>query len=76
MLERHLIIENFLCLLGVAKEKILEETEKIEYTLHPKTVKRLENLVRFLEAHPEIQQDFQFFRQGPAEKDSENQSKG
>jgi len=47
LLERHEIIEKFLTL--ISDENILQETEKLEHTLGPKTIKGLSMIVYLFE---------------------------
>ena len=53
LLERHLLIEGFLRLLGVTAN-ILEETEKIEHTISDHTLQCIANFVAFVQNRPEI----------------------
>ncbi len=57
LLYRHQVVEDFLRLLGVS-EGLLEQTEKIEHTLHPPTLKELARLVRFFKERPELVSDY------------------
>jgi Mn-dependent DtxR family transcriptional regulator len=45
LLRRHKIIEEFLKLMGVSEDKILEETEKVEHTISSSTVKCFHNYI-------------------------------
>lgn len=54
LLERHTAIENLLRLLGVKESEILEETEKIEHTIHKDTLKCFENFLGFIDENPDI----------------------
>lgn len=56
LLRRHFTIENFLRILGVKETSILEETEKIEHTIHKDTLKCFENFLDFIKVNPEIRQ--------------------
>lgn len=58
LLNRHQIVEDFLRILGVS-EGLLEQTEKIEHTLSPQTLKDLSRLVRFFKDRPELITDYQ-----------------
>jgi len=53
LLDRHRTIEEFLLLLGL-EEGVLEETEKIEHTIGPQTLRCIAGFVRFFKSH----QDF------------------
>lgn len=57
LLKRHTTLEEFLTILGVPKTILLEEVEKIEHTLSPGTVKKIQYLVRYLKDNPEILED-------------------
>ncbi|HUW63224.1 MAG TPA: iron dependent repressor, metal binding and dimerization domain protein [Spirochaetia bacterium] len=61
LLERHLIIEEFLQLLGVT-ENVLQETEKIEHTISDHTLQCIDNFVAFLKNRPKIMIDFKGFQ--------------
>ncbi len=61
LLERHCIIEDFLKLLGVGEEAVLEETEKIEHTISVQTVSCLADFVRFFKHRPELIKEFEIF---------------
>ncbi|KEH95071.1 transcriptional regulator MntR [Clostridium massiliodielmoense] len=60
LLKRHKIIENFLKLIGVSNG-ILEETEKIEHTINPETLKCISNLLSFFQNNVDILNDFKNF---------------
>ncbi len=53
LLDRHRTIEEFLLLLGL-EEGVLEETEKIEHTIGPQTLRCIAGFVRFFKSR----QDF------------------
>jgi Mn-dependent DtxR family transcriptional regulator len=57
LLYRHQVVEDFLRLLGVT-EGLLDQTEKIEHTLNPSTLKELARLVRFLKERPELVSEY------------------
>lgn len=61
LLERHLVIEKFLQLLGV-KGDTLEETEKIEHTISEHTLECIANFVDFLKNNPEVINQFNDFQ--------------
>jgi len=61
LLERHLIIEEFLQLLGV-KGDILEETEKMEHTISDNTLACIANFVAFFKNKPEIIKELKDFQ--------------
>jgi Mn-dependent DtxR family transcriptional regulator len=54
LLRRHMIIEDFLRVIGVEKPKVLEEAEKIEHTLSKETTKRFEGFVAFIRENPDV----------------------
>ncbi|MGE5544627.1 MAG: transcriptional regulator MntR [Bacillota bacterium] len=58
LMYRHQVVEDFLRLLGVT-EGLLEQTEKIEHTLNPQTLKELARLVKFFKDRPELVTDYQ-----------------
>ncbi len=62
LLKRHNTIENFLKLLGIKEEEILQETEKIEHTISKKTVENFSVLVNFFEEHPDTKEAFFNYR--------------
>lgn len=62
LLERHTAIENLLRMLGVKESEILEETEKIEHTIHKDTLKCFENFLGFIDENPEIGVKLKLYR--------------
>lgn len=63
LLKRHNIIENFLRLIGIEENRLLEETEKIEHTISPETVSQFESFVEFLKKRKDIVDDFNAYKQ-------------
>jgi len=63
LLKRHNIVENFLKILGISEELILEETEKIEHTISNETLKVFEEYIEFWRKNPEIDSLFRTFRE-------------
>lgn len=61
LLERHLVIEDFLRLLGIT-ESVLEETEKIEHTISSQTLEVLADFVQYLKSKPELIDEFETYR--------------
>lgn len=61
LLERHQTIEDFLKMLGIT-ENILVETEKIEHTISTQTLKCLADFVEFFKHRPEVLNEFESFR--------------
>jgi len=53
LLQRHRVIEQFLSMLGIT-ENLLLETELIEHHISPNTLKRLEMLTQFFSSNPEL----------------------
>lgn len=60
LLARHEIIENFLKLVGVSNG-ILKETEKIEHTINPETLKCINTLLNFFKTNHNILNEFKSF---------------
>ncbi|AEB76261.1 transcriptional regulator MntR [Clostridium botulinum] len=60
LLKRHEIIENFLKLIGVCTG-ILEETEKIEHTINPETLKCISNLLNYFNKNLKALESFKNF---------------
>ncbi|MDI3482048.1 MAG: hypothetical protein PWQ97_1703 [Tepidanaerobacteraceae bacterium] len=54
LIKRHDILEEFLKILKVPGNLLLEEVEKMEHTLSTGTVKRIEFLMKYLKEHSEI----------------------
>lgn len=61
LLTRHNIIEDFLKLLGISDNNVLEETEKIEHTISNETLKSIERFSDFLKQSPEIIEKYHEF---------------
>lgn len=61
LLKRHVIVEEFLKLIGVT-ENILEETEKIEHTISIDTLQRLNSLTLFFTNKPEVLKEYLDFQ--------------
>lgn len=61
LLERHMMIEEFLNLLGVSGD-VLEETEKIEHTISTQTLDCLADFVEFFKERPEVIREFLIYR--------------
>ncbi|WP_363330939.1 iron dependent repressor, metal binding and dimerization domain protein [Clostridium sp. HMP27] len=53
LLTRHNILESFLKLIS-PKGDVLEQTEKIEHSLTPETIKNLNYFLDFLNKNPDI----------------------
>lgn len=54
LIKRHNMVERFIKLIGVSDEDALEETEKIEHTVSPKTMLCIERFLGFIRENPEI----------------------
>lgn len=61
LFERHVIIEHFLKMIGVSESEVFKETEKMEHTISPATVECCKNFTDFMEARPELAEDYQSF---------------
>ena len=61
LIQRHMIIENFMRIIGVSDSLILQETEKIEHTLSGESTTCIENLVNFMINNPEITNQFKTY---------------
>lgn len=60
LLDRHNIVEKFLKSIGIT-ENLLVETELIEHNISKNTMKSIDLLNKFLEAHPEIVEELNKF---------------
>jgi len=58
LIKRHQVIEDFLRLIGVNEEILLEETEKIEHTISAETVQTFTSFVAFFNNRPNIINQF------------------
>lgn len=72
LLKRHNTIETFLKIMGIPKDILLIETEKIEHTISEETNKCLEEYISFINKNPDIEERFRDFRNGRAEVTAEN----
>jgi Mn-dependent DtxR family transcriptional regulator len=59
---RHHLVEKFLTVLGVKKENLLEETEKIEHTLSADTLKCFQDFLDYYEISKRLQHEFGIFK--------------
>lgn len=59
---RHKAVSEFLRMLGVDEDLLQQDTEGIEHHISSQTMHRLESLVEYLNANPEVVADFQQFR--------------
>lgn len=61
LLKRHRIIEEFLMNLGI-KESLLKDTERIEHDISLSTLKNFYIFNEFFSAHPEILEEYNYFK--------------
>lgn len=64
MKERHLMLAEFLRILGVSEETIQQDVEGIEHHVSPKTLESLQALVVFFNGNPGALKDFTTFQHG------------
>lgn len=62
LLKRHNTIEAILKVLGVPEKMILTETEKVEHTIGPETIKCFEEFVNFIKNNPDVVIRFNSYR--------------
>mgnify|MGYP001301400916 FL=1 len=62
LLKRHETIETLLELLGVPKDTILLETEKMEHTISQDTIHCFEDYIDFIQKNPDVQNRFEIYR--------------
>ena len=60
---RHNVIENFLRILGIKEENLLEETEKIEHTVSNDTMRCFLNFLNFYETNERFQAEYKEYKQ-------------
>ncbi|QQE81340.1 transcriptional regulator MntR [Alicyclobacillus sp. SO9] len=63
MKQRHLMLAEFLRLLGVEEDIIQHDVEGIEHHVSPTTLESLQSLVLFFEEHDDCRKVFQKFQQ-------------
>ncbi|MGE5455560.1 MAG: transcriptional regulator MntR [Ignavibacteriales bacterium] len=63
LLTRHNTIESFLSLLGISKEEVVKETEKIEHTVSAETTKCLNDYINFAKDNPDVITKFKEYRE-------------
>lgn len=61
LMNRHNTIEQFLKLMGVRDNVLLEETEKIEHTLSPETLECFEKYIYFIRDNADILEKFEAY---------------
>ncbi|MFY9257287.1 MAG: transcriptional regulator MntR [Dethiobacteria bacterium] len=54
LLKRHIVIENFLKLIGVKEPYLLQDTEMIEHHLSMDAFQQIKFLYKFLKANPDV----------------------
>lgn len=64
LLKRHYTIEALLKILGIASNRILAETEKVEHTLCDDTIKCIEDFIGFIKLNPDVAIRYEDFRRG------------
>ncbi len=64
LLRRHILIENFLRLIGVKEPYLLRDTEMIEHHLSINAFHKIRLLYRFLKANPAILEQFNLYKLG------------
>ncbi|KUG03941.1 mn-dependent transcriptional regulator mntr [hydrocarbon metagenome] len=67
LLERHAIIEDFLRLIGVEENVILEETEKIEHCISSETVDSIRLLLHLFDVKQELQKELKLMKRAALE---------
>jgi Mn-dependent DtxR family transcriptional regulator len=58
LLNRHMIIEDFIRMIGVDKARVLEETEKAEHMFCVETIQCFHHFVEFMVSHPEFKESY------------------
>lgn len=61
LLKRHMILEEFMHMIGVNENSILEETEKVEHMFSRDTVRCFEKFVEFAKQNPDILEQYKKF---------------
>lgn len=62
LLKRHIILEEFIRIIGVGESRILEETEKIEHMLSNDTIGCFEKFVEFMKNNSDIMDRYKAFK--------------
>ncbi|MEW5783961.1 MAG: transcriptional regulator MntR [Bacillota bacterium] len=68
LLNRHLIVENFLRIIGVNNDFLLRDTEMIEHHLSDNTVQQIKQLYRFFKHNPHILKQFRMYKSAQIKK--------
>ncbi len=58
LLNRHMIIEDFIRIIGVNQKRVLEETEKAEHMFCVETIQCFQHFVEFMVSHPEFKESY------------------
>lgn len=61
LLKRHMILEEFMRMIGAGESSVLEETEKTEHMFSRKTVRCFEDFVEFLKRNPQVAAQYREF---------------
>lgn len=69
LLNRHVVIENFLRIIGVEDESILRDTEMIEHHLSLNAVQKIKLLYQFIKLNPGILKQFNHYKAAEQKKD-------
>ncbi len=77
LLKRHILIENFLRLIGVKENCLLQDTEMIEHHLSLNAFNKIKLLYKFLKDDADVLNKFEKYKQnrgksGPADSDSDS----
>jgi Mn-dependent DtxR family transcriptional regulator len=67
LLRRHNIIEALLKILGVSKNTVLAETEKVEHTLCDETIRCIEEFIGFIRENPDVAIRYDAYKGGEDE---------
>lgn len=59
LVQRHLLLERFLEMIGVDEHTIYQDVEGIEHHLSWDAIDRIGNLVKFFQDHPDVLAEFQ-----------------
>jgi len=62
LLKRHILIENFLKLIGVKEPYLLRDTEMIEHHLSLNAFHKIKLLYKFLQANPAVMDQFNHYK--------------
>lgn len=54
LIKRHMIVEDFMRMIGINESMVLQETEKMEHTLSNDTASCVENFIAFWRSSPDL----------------------